>query len=108
MLIFALLTSNTLLDLARSSKSHFQFKLKHFRIIPFSFFANFLFRSPNYPSNYPGNTDCTNRIGTASDGVTFEIDAFDTETNYDEVTFVNANNELYTFTGYSVCLIKIF
>ncbi|CBY32930.1 unnamed protein product [Oikopleura dioica] len=57
--------------------------------------------SPNYPSNYPGNTDCTNRIGTASDGVTFEIDAFDTETNYDEVTFVNANNELYTFTGYS-------
>ena len=39
--------------------------------------------------------DCTNRIESASDGVTFEIDAFYTEGFYDTVVF----NGQYTFDG---------
>ncbi|CBY13026.1 unnamed protein product [Oikopleura dioica] len=60
--------------------------------------------SPNYPSNYPSNSNCTNRIETVSDGVTFEINAFSIELNYDEVVFVDTSNNQYTFTG-MVCLI---
>jgi len=39
--------------------------------------------------------DCTNRIETASDGITFEINAFHTEAGYDFVVF----NGQYTFDG---------
>jgi hypothetical protein len=39
--------------------------------------------------------DCTNRIESASDGITFEINSFYTEMNYDFVVF----NGQYTFDG---------
>merc|ERR1712032_459292 len=55
--------------------------------------------SPNYGSgNYPSNSDCTNRIESASTGVTFQITAFYTENNYDKVVFTHSNND-YTFDG---------
>ena len=47
--------------------------------------------------NYPNNMNCINRIETASDGVTFQVNAFYTEAGYDFVVF----NGAYTFDGYN-------
>ena len=60
--------------------------------------AYIFFRSPNYPSYYPPNSDCTNRIESATTGVTFQITAFYTENNYDKVVFTHSNTD-YTFDG---------
>jgi hypothetical protein len=41
------------------------------------------FRSPNYPSNYNNNEQCT---FTSQDSVSLSVTAFDTESGYDKLT----------------------
>ena len=72
--------------------------------------------SENYGNGkYAPNSNCTNRIESNSTGVTFEIKAFHTENNYDQVIFTDSTGN-YSFDGYffydhsnqTVFLIKIF
>jgi len=56
-------------------------------------------KSPNYPSYYPPKKYCTNQIESASDGVTFVINGFVTERNYDWLMFYDSNGEAYKLQG---------
>merc|ERR1712032_194184 len=67
-------------------------------------------QSPNYglagiSGYYPANSDCTNRIESATNGVTFQITAFNTEDNYDKVVFTKGTTD-YTFDGNSASVGK--
>merc|ERR1712032_264632 len=56
-------------------------------------------------SNYPSNSDRTNRIESATNGVTFQITAFNTEDNWDKVVFTKGTTD-YTFDGNSASVGK--
>jgi hypothetical protein len=49
--------------------------------------------------NYPPNQHCSNRIVSVSTGITFEINAFHTEDDNDEVYFTVQPYRNYVFDG---------
>jgi hypothetical protein len=89
-LIFALETTCTpLTDMAQSSK----FLLPKLVIVKL-----YLYRSPNYPGTYPSDSDCSNRIATASNGITFVINYLSVEPYYDGVILYDSSGT-YRFEG---------
>ncbi|CAG5102039.1 Oidioi.mRNA.OKI2018_I69.chr1.g114.t1.cds [Oikopleura dioica] len=58
------------------------------------------FQSPNYPNNYGPCSRCTNRFASSSDGITFDLIAFQLEACCDALVFRNEYGAEFMLTGH--------